>query len=305
MNNNLPYIFILDIDNTIIGNVNNCIGESIILNYIFKYCKINNIIANCDKKLDIINELNEGLLRPYFIDFINFIKSKYKNIEIYLYTNSAYSWINNSGFIDNIEKIVKIKFNKPYFTRENALDRQKLLGNIYDDIIKLLIKKYPLLKLNENKKKVFDSQLVFIDDIPNNLKDYPDKQIICPEYIYKPYYNIKEKIIKKYNINPEIFNNKEILKIFENYDMPIYNENGSIYQKDIEFFQLSEILFIRHSELLNNEAIKDTFFKDLITILDKNKKTIRKFDNIPQINKELNDLRKSIKNRHYKPIKPL
>jgi len=296
MNNKLPYIFILDIDNTIIGDVYNCIGESIILNYIFKYCKINNIIANCDKKLDIINELNEGLLRPYFIDFINFIKSKYKNIEIYLYTNSAYSWINNSGFIDNIEKIVKIKFNKPYFTRENALDRQKLLGNIYDDIIEKNVKKYPLLKIDKNKKKVFDSQLVFIDDIPNNLKDYPDKQIICPEYIYKPYYNIKEKIIKKYNINPEIFNNKEILKIFENYDMPIYNENGSIYQKDIEFFQLSEILFIRHSELLNNEAIKDTFFKDLITILDKNKKTIRKFDNIPQINKELNDLRKSIKN---------
>jgi hypothetical protein len=107
MTNKLPYIFILDIDNTIIGNVDNCINESIILNYIFKYCKMNNIIANCDKKLDIIDELNEGLLRPYFIDFIdfiNFIKSKYKNIEIYLYTNSSYDWINNSGFIDNIEK---------------------------------------------------------------------------------------------------------------------------------------------------------------------------------------------------------
>jgi len=292
MNNKLPYIFILDIDNTIIGDVYNCIGESIILNYIFKYCKINNIIANCDKKLDIINELNEGLLRPYFIDFINFIKSKYKNIEIYLYTNSAYSWINNSGLIDNIEKIAKIKFNKPYFTRENALDRQKLLGNIYDDIIKLLIKKYPLLKIDKNKKKVFDSQLVFIDDIPNNLKDYPDKQIVCPEYNYYPYYNIKEKIIKKYNINPEIFDNKEILTIFERINIPIYNENGSIYQKDIEFFQLFEILIIRRSELLNNEAINDTFFKDLITILDKNKN----LDNIPAINKELNDLKTSIKN---------
>ena len=290
MNNNLPYIFILDIDNTIIGNVNNCIGESIILNYIFKYCKINNIIANCDKKLDIINELNEGLLRPYFIDFINFIKSKYKNIEIYLYTNSAYSWINNSGFIDNIEKIVKIKFNKPYFTRENALDRQKLLGNIYDDIIKLLIKKYPLLKIDKNKKKVFDFQLVFIDDIPNNLKDYANKQIICPEYNYKPYYNIKEKIIKKYNINSDIFNNKEILEIFEKYNIPIYNENGSVHQKDIEYIQLSEILNIRAAQITSNTSLNDTFFKDLITVLDKNK-TIRKFDDITEINKELNDLK--------------
>lgn len=291
MTNKLPYIFILDIDNTIIGNVDNCISESIILDYIFKYCKINNIIANCDKKLDIIDELNEGLLRPYFIDFINFIKSKYKNIEIYLYTNSAYFWINNSGFIDNIEKIVKIKFNKPYFTRENALGRQKLLGNLYDVIIDKIVKKYPLLKIDKNKKKVFDSQLVFIDDIPNNLKDYPDKQIVCPEYNYYPYYNIKEKIIKKYNINPEIFDNKEILTVFESENIPIYNENGSVYQKDIEFFNIHEILKIRYSQIFINSSLNDTFFKDLITILDKNKN----LDNIPAINKELIDLKTSIK----------
>ncbi len=294
MTNKLPYIFILDIDNTIIGNVDNCINESIILNYIFKYCKMNNIIANCDKKLDIIDELNEGLLRPYFIDFINFIKSKYKNIEIYLYTNSSYNWINNSGFIDNIEKIAKIKFNKPYFTRENALNRQKLLGNIYDVIIDKIVKKYPLLKIDKNKKKVFDSQLVFIDDIPNNLNDYPDKQIMCPEYNYYPYYNIKEKLIYKYNINPEIFDNKELLTVFESENIPIYNENGSVYQKDIEFFNLLEIKNIRRVELLNNTTLNDTFFKDLITILNKNKKTIRNFDNIPDMNKQLkylNDLK--------------
>ena len=295
MTNKLPYIFILDIDNTIIGVVDNCIYEYSVLEYIYKYCKMNNINANCNKKIDIIDELNEGLLRPYFIDFINFIKKKYKNIEIYLYTKSAYFWINNSGLIDNIEKIAKIKFNKPYFTRENALESQKLLGNIYDDIIEKMIKKYPLLKIDKNKKKVFESQLVFIDDIPNNLKDYPFKQIICPEYTYMPYYNIKEKIIYKYNINPEIFNNAEILNMFENYDIPIYNENGSVYQKDIEYMHINEIKKIRLAQLYSNNSLNDTFFKDLITVLDKNK-TIRKFDNIPEINKELNDLKPIIKN---------
>ena len=149
----LPYIFILDIDNTIIGNITNCIGEWIILNHIHKYCKMNNIIANCKKKLDIIDELNEGLLRPYFIDFINFIKQKYINVEIYLFTKSSYKWINDGGYIENIEKICKTKFNKPYFTRENSLDGEKLLGNIFDIIIKNLQRKYPLLKIDENKKK--------------------------------------------------------------------------------------------------------------------------------------------------------
>lgn len=289
MTNKLPYIFILDIDNTIIGNVQHSSYEYSILEYIYKYCKMNNITANCNIKIDIIDYLNEGLLRPYFINFINFIKKKYINIEMYLYTNSSYNWINNSGLINNIEKIIKIKFNKPYFTRENTLNRQKLLGNIYDIIIEKIIKKYPLLKIDENKKKVFESQLVFIDDISNNLKDYPFKQIVCPEYTYMPYYNIKEKLISKYNINPEIFNNNEILNMFENYNIPIYNENGSVYQKDIEFMHIHEILNIRQAQLYSNNSLNDTFFKDLITVLDKNK-TIRKFDNIPQINKELNDL---------------
>lgn len=283
----LPYIFILDIDNTIIGNITNCIGEWIILNHIHKYCKMNNIIANCKKKLDIIDELNEGLLRPYFIDFINFIKQKYINVEIYLFTKSSYKWINDGGYIENIEKICKTKFNKPYFTRENSLDGEKLLGNIFDIIIKNLQRKYPLLKIDENKKKVFDNQLVFIDDIPNNLNDYPHKQILCPKYNYTPYYNIKEKIIKKYNIKFDIFDNQKILEIFEEVEIPIYNKNGSKYQQDIEFINLTEIKNIRSAELLNNTTLNDTFFKDLIIILNKNKKTIRNFDNISDINKEL------------------
>lgn len=293
MTSKLPYIFILDIDNTIIGNCDTAINEWNILNMIYKNCKINNIIADCNIKLDIIDELKEGLLRPYFIDFINFIKTKYINVEIYLFTKSSYDWIYFGGLIDNIEKICKYKFNKPYFTRSNTLMGQKLLGNIFDTILKQLNKKYPLLKIDENKKKVFDSQLVFIDDIPDNLKDYPNKQIICPEYKYTPYYNIKEKLILKYNIDPNIFNDKEILKSFAKYNIPIYNENGSIYQKDIEFYKLSEILDIRGLQLLSNETLNDTFFKDLITILNKNKKTIRKFDNIADINKELNDLKTS------------
>ena len=294
-NNKLPYVFILDLDNTIIGNADNYSYELIILDFAFKYCKINNIIANCYKKIDIIDELNEGLLRPYFSDFINFIKKKYIDVEFFIYSKGQYNYIND-GIITNIEKLTKIKFNKPYFTINNSTDGDKLLGNIIDTIFTQLIRKYPLLKIDVNKKKVIDSQLVFIDDIPNNLKDYPDKQIICPKYAYTPYYNIKEKVIKKYNIDPSIFDNKDILDIFEEYNIPIYNEkSSSIKQKDIELFHLHEMIEIRGAELFSNLSLNDTFFKDLITILDKNK-TIRKFDNIPAINKELNDLKSSIIN---------
>jgi hypothetical protein len=294
-NNKLPYIFILDLDNTIIGYANIYAQEATILDFIFKYCKINNIIGNCKKKIDIIDELNEGLLRPYFSDFINFIKKKYIDVEIFVYSKGSYTYI-YGGIIENIEKISKIKFNKPYFTRNDSTNGYKLLGNIIDEIFIQLIKKYPLLKIDENKKKVLDTQFVFIDDIPENLKDYKDKQIVCPEYKYTPYYNIKEKIISKYNVDPSVFDNKDILDFFEEYDIPIYNQNGSIKQKDMEYFNLHQIQNIRHNELLSNETLNDTFFKDLISILNKNKKSIRKFDKIADINKELNDLKISIAN---------
>ena len=293
-NNKLPYIFILDLDNTIIGNANIYAQESMILDFIFKYCKINNIIGNCKKKIDIIDELNEGLLRPYFSDFINFIKKKYIDVEIFVYSKGGYTYI-YGGIMENIEKITKIKFNKPYFTRNDSTNGYKLLGNIIDEIFIQLIKKYPLLKIDENKKKVFNNQLVFIDDIPENLKDYKEKQIVCPKYNYEPYYNIKEKIINKYNVDPSVFDNKDILDYFEKYYIPIYNQNGSIKQKDMEYFNLLQIKNIRHDELLSNETLNDTFFKDLISILNKNK-TIRKFDKIDDINKELNDLKQSIIN---------
>jgi hypothetical protein len=293
-NNKLPYIFILDLDNTIIGNADIYAHEATILDFIFKYCKINNIIGNCKKKIDIIDELNEGLLRPYFSDFINFIKKKYIDVEIFVYSKGGYTYI-YGGIMENIEKITKIKFNKPYFTRNDSTNGYKLLGNIIDEIFIQLIKKYPLLKIDENKKKVFNNQLVFIDDIPENLKDYKEKQIVCPKYNYKPYYNIKEKIINKYNVDPSVFDNKDILDYFEKYYIPIYNQNGSIKQKDMEYFNLLQIKNIRHDELLSNETLNDTFFKDLISILNKNK-TIRKFDKIDDINKELNDLKQSIIN---------
>ena len=82
------------------------------------------------------------------------------------------------------------------------------------------------------------------------------------DYIYRfNINNIKEKIIKKYNINSDIFNNKEILEIFENLDIPIYNKNGSVHQKDIEYIQLSEIVDIRATQINSNTSLNDTFLK--------------------------------------------
>ena len=99
----LPYIFIFDIDNCLIGNIDSVLNEHIILNYMRKSCKINKITDKCLFNINFEEELEKGLLRPYANDFIQFAKQKYKPLELYLYTNSTYNWAND-GLIPNSQK---------------------------------------------------------------------------------------------------------------------------------------------------------------------------------------------------------
>ena len=275
----LPYIFIFDIDNTIIGDIHHQIIE---------YNLLENINTLLIKDYDITDILNNGMLRPYFKDFIDFIYKKYKNVEIYVYTNSSFEWI-NYGLIDNIQKSINYKINKPYFTRDDSnYYKKKLLGNLYDNIINSLIAKYPSLKSQKNKEFVFKNQIVFIDDIKNNLKDYPQKQILCPEYNYIDVYDMKTRLINKYNINEDIFDKEIVLSLFENNYLPLYNKNGSIYQQDKSYQELLRLRLLRKQEINN---INDTFFKNLISILDEDKTLILNDDTIKNINDKLNNIK--------------
>jgi hypothetical protein len=229
----LPFIFIFNLDKTIIGDIKS----------------MYNILKTMNNKFYNIEEFKEKFIRPNFKDFIKFIKNKYKNVELYIYCNGNGNGNGNSDLniiINRIESYVNvnvnvnvndndnIKFNKLYFKDDI------LIGDIYDTIITDLISKYPLLKIDKNKKNVFDKQFLYIDSIKDNIKDYPEKQLVCPEYNYF-YYNIYI---------------------------------GSSYYKKLKDDNLYEnILFLinqRYTEI-NNKNINDTFFKSLISILDKQK----------------------------------
>ena len=196
-NKNLPYIFIFDIDNCIIGNVEYPLYEYEIMELIKNNCNRKDILKKCKKYINFVKVLRQGLLRPYFREFIKFIKKKYKTVEIYVYTNSSYHWTHN-GLVYNIEKAANIKFNKPYFTRDYShLDMSKSLTNVLNIIFKKLKKKYPLLNYKKNRYEVFNNRLIFIDNIKDNLADFPNKQLTCPEYKYSKKYNVIKKFKKK------------------------------------------------------------------------------------------------------------
>jgi hypothetical protein len=281
----LPFVLIFDIDNAIIGNIDICNKEYNLLNLIFNVCKKKNIHdIQCGKNLldfDIV--MKEGLLRPNAKEFIDFCKDKYKNVELFVYTNSSYAWTNNA-LIKNIERSLGHKFNKPYFTRENSLQNgfKKSLSNVYDSILHVLVSKYPSMKNKKNQEEVFNNRLIMIDDVQDNLFDFSSKLIKCPEYKYKPYYDLYMKIIDKYRIPREVFDNADILNFFDDNFLPIYNMNGSKQQKDMVMYNLISLWNIRQSELSKSS---DTFFVDLMKIMDKYPNTHD--ENIKMINQEL------------------
>ena len=288
----LPFIIIFDIDQTIIGDINMQSKENDLLEFIFNTCKKEGINTECQNiDIDIQDELKNGLLRPYVCEFIETCNKKFKNVEVFFYTNSTYKWTNKT-LGKSIEKALNIRINRPFFTRENSmsLDIKKSLVNVYPLIIKSLLKKYPSMKDKKNTEYILNNRTIFIDDIKDNIISYTNRQLVCPSYNYFSYYDIYEKLITKYKMDPKIFNNKDILKYMEDNNIYIYNKNGSVFQKDKEYINLSHIYKKKHSQL-SSELLKntDTYFKDLISQFSK--KTVKDEcltdENIKNINKLL------------------
>ena len=120
----IPYIFVFDIDNTIIGDVGYCTSEHYLNTISRNKSKSKNKNIN-----DYSDDLQNGLLRPYFIDFINFCKKNYKPSLFYINTKSTTKWAN--VIVKNIENVCKIKFSKPIFTREDTKKKEKSFPYIF------------------------------------------------------------------------------------------------------------------------------------------------------------------------------
>ena len=289
-----PFIILLDIDHTIIGTVNQLCKEREVLEYIYNLCKKNGL-EKCIRQnnVDMQKELKDGLLRPYINEFINFCNNKFKNVEVFFYTNSSYNYT-NTFLATNVKKALKVKVNKPFFTRENSMNingvTKKSLVNIFPFIIKSLVKKYPIMKNEKNIDYIINTRFVFIDDIKENTFEYVNRQIICPKYEYRYYNDIPEKLISKYKMKPEIFNNKQILDYLHNMNIPIYNKHGNIHQKNKDFIELWKKQQKKYSEV---SKVKDEYFKDLIK--EFSKKSVSNYslsnENIIKINKKYKNIK--------------
>ncbi len=91
-----PYIFIIDLDGTIIGDCNYQCDLYNIIELVKKYKMkgLNKYTALCNKYLNESYSEKSLLVRPHFFTFINAMKKLYPSSYFYIYTASEKKWAN-------------------------------------------------------------------------------------------------------------------------------------------------------------------------------------------------------------------
>lgn len=291
-NLDLPIIFILDIDNTLIGNSKPIIDFRNLINFIKDSCNRNKFtdskeICKISEKI-FEDKISEYFFRPYMKEFLIGIKDTYKNAEFFVFSTGIAKYVKIMITYINKHLDNKIKINKPYFTREKSFKTDNLSFvkdiNYYDnEIIKALKSKYP--KIQKNITEVLNERTIIIDDLEVWDNDY--RHIKMKPYTFEPIIEFDYLLIKQIYENQNLYNfviNSKILDI----------EGNTLY--DFLFnYHLYMMNLYKNAESNNLEQIKDNEFDKLLKIITKlknRKDNIFTKKNIDYIKKELNKEKK-------------
>lgn len=164
-----PFIFIIDLDGTIIGDC----SYQVLMNNMDDLIKKNGGKIINKGLLSSYYDMKSKLIRPYFVYFINEMKKYNPKSQFYIYTASETEWANKE--ILYIEKGCGIKFNRPLFTRKDCIiDSNGFYKKSVKKIIPQIQKNNKEIKLSLQNILAIDNNKVFIDCLSNF--------ILCPSY---------------------------------------------------------------------------------------------------------------------------
>lgn len=284
--NEEPYIFLLDLDGTIIGdcsyqcdiyNIQEIIKKNIILKT--NTIQLGNLVkykSLCDKMLDNCYDMQSKLLRPHFTSFMTEMKKKFPNSYFFIYTASEKTWAYKEILI--IEKQNNIKFNRPIFTRDNCIKDSS--GNLKKSVIKIM----PQLLKSIKKPKTHSivNNIMIIDNNPTFI-DYTDNLLLCPTYDYLKFHNLWESIPHEYTKISEL--KHFVSRLITNKKMYVKNNpsNTIILEK------LHKWLYRKYKKInkYNNKYTNDTFWLNLTTLIKHHNITTFNRKNINMLHKSL------------------
>lgn len=262
----LPFIVLLDLDGTLIGDISPQICLYNLHNTLKKRDK--NVVCFNDKQFQ--ETIKSGVLRPHFQKFLKKMKKLIPETLFYIYTASEKQWAN--FIIKHIEKAMGMKFCRPIFTRNDCLidktgDVQKPISTVLSKICKDLKKKFPSQygSLTENQ---LQNRWLMID---NTITVFDSKDVCrvinCPTYKYLMHENIPS------HLNYTLFEaHKDLIlqniHFQEPFDLLHKTKRNDWISFNIAFYKwyTKQLMESRKQNLM--QKYNDTFFMDLINIIN-------------------------------------
>jgi len=260
----LPFIVILDWDNTIVGKVD---YQSQKYSLEQHYKKFGLKVKKNSKVPKAFNK-DSKLVRPYFLNFITELTDYFQgNIYFFIYTASERKWANTE--ISWLEKSHGIKFQRPIFTRDDCIvDKSGSYRKSISNIFPRMLRSMGLTKISkEQKTELLHQRLLIIDNnaVFNDMKEH---LLICPDYNFMVFENLLEDIPLSYLQNPNI--RQHILSLINmGLVCPFFGKNDDINQQMYKKYEWLAIK-CKHISENNTYSIKDIFFKYLTGLIVKN-----------------------------------
>lgn len=181
----LPYVFVIDIDGTMVGRVD-FQSQQYILHSVLKQSGFKPIKQH---KIPPAFYANAKLVRSGLASFMRNIQKQYaNNVYFFVYTGSEKTWAYQE--IAWIEETHGVKFMRPIFTRDDCVI--DALGNVRKSINKVwprITRTFSPSIPAKDRSVVLEHHLLIIDNNAVYL-DHMDKLLLCPDYGYLHFENL-------------------------------------------------------------------------------------------------------------------
>jgi hypothetical protein len=186
----LPMIFVLDWDHTIVGRVD-------FQSHAFSLARSLKS-AGIKPNLRPVTAFSSRtkLVRPGFAAFIKAMEHMYgpDNVFFFIFTASERSWATYE--IGLVEKAFDIRFARPIFARDDCTpdgtgNYRKSINHVFPRICRVVGKTHPLTA--KEKQQVLENNLIIIDN-KAVYSDRTDKLLLCPDYKYSVFENLLDII---------------------------------------------------------------------------------------------------------------
>jgi len=219
MTNPEPFIYVLDIDGTVIGDITYQVAEWEILKLVDpRKLKV--------FKQNLIDHLRSGLLRPQLADFIMHLKTINSNSEFFMYTASDDKWA--QFLVPCIEAACNVKFARPIFSRKHCIftghrcmkSLSKISNAVYNKVKSKMGFKKPAHVLEH---------MILIDNNNVLLDKEARRGIICPSYNYKQPYDVLRTVDLKL-LHDNMYTVSKVLAKYDLIDDKMVNSKYSSFQ---------------------------------------------------------------------------